>query len=163
MKRTPTLTAALAALALAALSLAGAADAAMKGSADVVKAAPAASRLSALPGETVEFAVQLEIADHWHLYAHGDSNFIGVDLVPAADFPLDNFDAEYPAGKEGEFFGEKVMMIEGSPIIRASAMVPAGAEPGDVRLDLSVTVQACDDKTCLAPAKLPVSLTLTVE
>lgn len=136
---------------------------ALKGSADVVTAAPAAAAVHAAAGQRVTFAVAVDIKDTWHLYAHADTNFIGVDLVPAEDFPLADFQADYPAGHEGEFFGEKVFMISGQETIRASALVPADLPVGVVELELALTVQACDDKTCLAPAYLPVKLKLTVD
>jgi len=147
---------------LCTLLLAGAALAAgPRGSADVVKVAPAAKVVTAAPGSRVDFAVNVDIAAHWHLYAHGDSNFIGIDLVPDDTFPLEDFRAEYPAGREGEFFGEKVRVIEGGQAIKASALVPAGMT-GEQPLELHLTVQACDDRTCLAPAKVPVTLTVKV-
>ena len=149
-------------LVIAAL-FAGAAQAQMKTSATVVKAKPAAATVTAKPGERISFEVNLDIAKTWHIYAHGDTNFIGVDLVPDEFFPLDDFKAEYPHGHEGEFFGEKVIMIEGQDVIKASAQVPAGMPAGEYDLNLAVTVQACDDKTCLAPADLPVAVKLKLE
>ncbi len=149
-------------MALILLLLAGSAFA-MKSSADVVTVKPATAQLSAAPGERVHFEVKVDIAKKWHLYAHGDSNFIGIDLVPAEGFPLQDLKAEYPHGHEGEFFGEKVLMIAGKVVIKASALVPATAKAGKHELPLSVTAQACDDKTCLPPADLPVSFTLTVK
>lgn len=137
--------------------------AALKGSGDVVKAAPRQKALAAARGQRVTFDVTLAIAPRWHLYAHGDTNFIGVDLVPDDTFPLEEFDASYPEGEPGEFFGEKVMMIEGSQVIKAEAVVPESLAPGVHKVKLGVTVQACDDKTCLAPASLPVELDLTVK
>ena len=142
---------------------AGLAFGALKGSSDVVKIVVEPAALSSVPGQRVSFEVKLDIQKTWHIYAHGDTNFIGVDLVPADGFPLEDFQAEYPAGHEKEFFGDMVAMIEGKDVIKASALVPAGLEKGDHELTLSVTVQACDDKTCLAPAFLPVTVKLKVE
>ena len=142
---------------------AGLAAGAMKGSADVVKAQALPTAVSAAPGDTVSFEVKLDIAETWHIYAHGDTNFIGVDLVPDDGFPLENFQAEYPAGHEKEFFGDMVVMIEGKDVIKASALVPADLAGGEHELALSVTVQACDDKVCLAPAFLPVAVKVKVE
>lgn len=142
---------------------AGFAFGAMKGSADVVKAAASPVSLSSAPGQRVSFEVKLDIQTKWHLYAHGDTNFIGVDLVPAEEFPLEDFQADYPAGHQKEFFGEMVAMIEGKETIKASALIPESMAKGDYELDLSVTVQACDDKTCLAPAFLPVAVKLKVK
>jgi thiol:disulfide interchange protein DsbD len=143
--------------------LAGSARAAIKGSADVVEVKPARTAVTAAAGQRARLDVKVDIARTWHLYAHGDSVFIGVDLVPDEDFPLADFRAVYPAGHEGEFFGEKVMMLEGKNVIEATALVPAGLEPGEHALGFHLTVQACDDKTCLAPAKVPVAMTLTIE
>ena len=148
--------------ALCTILLAGAClGAGPRGSADVVKAAPAAKVITATPGARVEFAVNVDIAPHWHLYAHGDTNFIGVDLVPEDTFPLGDFQAKYPAGIAGEFFGETVHMLEGSNVIEASAVVPEGMT-GEQPLELHLTVQACNDRTCLAPANVPVTLTVKV-
>ena len=103
---------------------AGLAFGVMKGSADVVKAVAQPTALSSAPGERVSFEVKLDIQKKWHLYAHGDTNFIGVDLVPSEEFPLEDFKAEYPAGHEKEFFGDMVFMIEGKAVLKASALVP---------------------------------------
>ena len=142
---------------------AGTASAQMKTSADVVSAAPAAGTVTAAAGQRVDFTIKLDIAKKWHIYAHGDTNFIGVDLVPSEYFPLDDFKAEYPHGHEGVFFGEKVMMIEGKDVINASALIPEGMPAGEYPLDFGVTVQACDDKTCLQPVDLPVAIKLQVK
>ncbi len=145
------------------LSLVTGAAFALKGSADVVDVKPLHAALSAAAGQRIDLDVKLDIARSWHLYAHGDSMFIGVDLVPDEGFPLKDFEAVYPEGHEGVFFGEKVRMLEGKNRITASALVPADLPVGVHTLGLQVTVQACDAKTCLAPAKVPVQVTLTVE
>jgi thiol:disulfide interchange protein DsbD len=142
---------------------AGTAQAQMKTSADVVKAAPAAAAVTGVAGQRVDFTINLDIAAKWHIYAHGDTNFIGVDLVTDEKFPLQDLQAEYPHGHEGEFFGEKVFMIQGKESIKASALIPEGTPAGEHGLSLGVTVQACDDKTCLAPTDLPVAIKLTVK
>jgi hypothetical protein len=136
---------------------------AMKGSADVVKASPSPAVLSSVAGERVSFDVKLDIRKKWHIYAHEDTNFIGVDLAPDEGNPLKELQAEYPAGHEKEFFGDMVFMIEGQDTITASALVPADLAKGEHDLFFSVTVQACDDKMCLAPAYIPVAVKLTVE
>lgn len=136
---------------------------AMKGSSDVVKAAAQPAALSSAPGDSVSFEVKLDIQKKWHIYAHEDTNFIGVDLVPDEGFVLENFQVEYPAGYEKEFFGDMVFMIEGKDVIKASAVVPVDLAKGEHEIGFSVTVQACDDKMCLAPSDLPVTVKLTVE
>lgn len=136
---------------------------AMKGSADVVTTMPGTPMVSAAPGTRVDFAIKVDIAKKWHIYAHGDSNFIGVDLVPVEGFPLQDLQAEYPHGHAGEFFGEQVVMISGQNLIKASALVPEGLAAGVHDLKFTVTAQACDDKSCLPPADIPVTVKLTVK
>lgn len=139
------------------------ASAAVKSSGDVVKASLKQKALTAAPGQRITFQVAVDIAPRWHCYAHGDTNFIGIDLMPDESFPLEEFDATYPPGKPGEFFGEKVQMIAGSGVVAAEAEVPPTLARGVHRVKLALTVQACDDKSCLAPANLPLEFELTVK
>ena len=136
---------------------------AFRASADVVKVTAVPGAVSAAAGERINFDINLDIVKKWHIYAHGDSNFIGVDLEPDDGPALDSFKLEFPHGHEGEFFGEKVVMIDGKSSIKASGLVPAGLAKGDYVMKFSVTAQACDDKTCLAPAYIPVSVKLMVK
>ena len=119
--------------------------------------------LTAGAGERVTFTIDLDIADKWHIYAHGDSNYIGVDLIPADGFPLTDLHVVYPEGHLGEFFGEKIRMIAGQESLEVTGLVPTDLAAGEHALDMAVTVQACDDKVCLPPADLPVSVKLTVK
>lgn len=144
-------------------ALCACAQGAMKNSGDVVNVFPSPRTIEAVAGQRIEFEVNLDIQKSWHLYAHEDTTFIGVDLVPAEGFPLQKFEAKYPAGHEGEFFGEKTVMIEGKEKIHAAAVVPEGLAPGEHVLEFALTVQACDNKTCLAPADLPVKVKLAVK
>ncbi len=91
-------------MSLVILMIAGGAQAAMKASADMVKTGPTTAEISAVAGERVAFEFKLNISKKWHLYAHGDSNFIGVDLVAAEAIPVQDIKVEYPHGHEGEFF-----------------------------------------------------------
>jgi hypothetical protein len=135
----------------------------MQNSGDKVQVSVAPGKLSAHPGARVSFKVNFTIEPKWHLYAHEDSMFIGIDLVPAEAFPLTDLKIDYPAGHEGEFFGEQVVILEGSDTVVATGTVPESLAPGTYALDLALTVQACDDKICLAPAHLPVAVELAVQ
>jgi hypothetical protein len=162
MKRHLLMNLGLAVLGLSVLTAAPAL-AALKGSGDVVKASLRQKALTAAPGQRITFQVAVDIAPRWHLYAHEDTNFIGLDLIPDDSFPLEEYDAEYPAGQAGDFFGEKVMMIAGSQTITGEAVVPETLARGVHKVKFGLTVQACDEKTCLAPASLPVEMDLTVK
>lgn len=136
---------------------------AFRASADVVKVSVVPGAVSAAAGERINFDIKLDITKKWHLYAHGDTNFMGVDLVPEDGPALDSFKVEYPHGHEGVFFGEKVVMIDGNEVIKASGLVPASLAKGEYVMKFSITAQACDDKSCLAPAYIPVSVKLMVK
>jgi thiol:disulfide interchange protein DsbD len=135
----------------------------MRTSADVVAVAPVPAQLAAAAGERVAFQITMNIEKTWHLYAHEDTMFIGIDLQPSEGFPLGDLQVDYPAGHEGTFFGETVVMLEGEEVIQASAAVPSDLAAGEHNLELALTVQACDDKVCLAPTDIPVNLKLTVK
>ena len=57
----------------------------------------------------------------------------------------------------------RAALIDGTSQIKASALIPAGLAKGEHKLEFGVTVQACDDKTCLAPTDLPVTVKLKVQ
>ena len=132
-------------------------------SADVVKVVPVPARLAAAAGERVEFKLNLHIQQKWHLYAHGDTSYIGIDLLPAEDFPLTELGIVYPEGHLGTIIGDPVIMLEGDEVIAVTGAVRSDLPAGDHALTLALTVQACDDKSCLRPSDVPVILILTVK
>ena len=134
----------------------------MRNSSNVVQASVVPGAATVAAGERVAFKVNVQIQEKWHLYAHEDSMFIGIDLFLPEGAPLQDLQVKYPDSHEGVFFGETVLMHEGDIVVEASALVPSGMEAGTHELELALTVQACDDKMCLAPADLPIALSLTV-
>lgn len=137
-----------------------------KSSADVVKVVGPAP-IAVKAGSPVTFEVKVEIAKHWHLYSHSyaedpESMYIGIDLTPAEDCPLKDVKVTYPAAVKGNFLGEEVMMHEGVLALKVTGNVPAAAK-GELAVSLSLAAQACDDKVCLRPADLPVTVKLNVQ
>jgi hypothetical protein len=138
-----------------------------KTSADVVKVVAVPATLTAKTGATITFEVKVEIAKHWHLYSHSyaedpESMYIGIALAAGDTFPLTNLKVVYPEAVKGSFLGEEVLMHAGTFALKVTATVPAGAK-GELSAPLSLTVQACDDKVCLRPADLPVTVKVTVQ
>ena len=145
--------AALSALALL-LTAAGPAPAqgGPKKSADVVKAEAKAGKPAADGSRTVTIALTIEKG--WHLYA----NPVGFeDLAPnqttvtftGANKP-DDVKIDYPPGKSVK---DKVLMAEYRTYedkVTIKAKVGAGSGP----LEVSLKVQACDERRCLAPSTL---------
>lgn len=134
---------------------------------DVITAKVLPAKITAKAGAEVSFKVDLHIADTWHLYDHSyvndpESFFIGVDLLPGEGASLAGFKAKFPAGEEGEFMEEKVVMLHHHAEIEVTVKLPADAS-GDIALPLVLSAQACDDKICLQPSDVPVTAHITVE
>lgn len=131
-------------------------------SASVVQARLRPESAKVAVGDTLRLTVEITIADGWHLYAHGDTSYYGIDLAAAAEGPVAPLRIDYPAGKETVLFGEKTRVLDGRLLIPVVAVVGPKAPLGRARLDLTLTVQACNDRLCLAPAFLPLPLRLEV-
>jgi DsbC/DsbD-like thiol-disulfide interchange protein len=135
----------------------GPAQAQAKKSDSVVKASATADKPDADGKQTV--TITLEIEKPWHLYANPVDN---EDLTPvqtivslSAKDKLANVKIVYPAGKLHAEKEEKYKIYEGKVTIKAQVKRASG---DDSPLEVSVKLQACNDKTCLFPAtiKIPV-------
>jgi hypothetical protein len=138
-----------------------------RSTADVVSVRVAPAELTAEPGGEVSFKVEMDIADTWHLYDHSyaedpESFFIGVDLMPGEGANLAGFQATFPRGEEGEFMGEKVVMLHHHAVIEVSVKLPHDTS-GEISIPFVLSTQACDDKICLQPSDVPVTAHVTVE
>lgn len=138
-----------------------------RSTADVVQAKVLPAGLVGKAGEAVTFTVHLDIADTWHLYDHQyaedpESYYIGVDLMPGEEANLAGFGVVFPAGEEGEFMGEKVVMLHHEATIEVTVTLPADAS-GKTSIPFVLAAQACDDKICLQPSDIAVTAAVTVE
>jgi hypothetical protein len=170
MRRFRTLLVLIALLALTTAACAGDAKAPAgppKTSADVVKVVAVPATLTAKAGAAIVFEVKVEIAKSWHLYSHSyaedpESMYIGIALAEGEGSPVTDLKVVYPAAVKGSFMGEEVMMHSGAMVLKVTAAVPAGAK-GELSVPLSLTAQACDEKVCLRPADVPVTVKVTVQ
>ena len=71
---------------------------------------------------------------------------------------------KYPVGSEYAVKGikAKLLVYSGTTVLRGELTVPKDAKPGALTLAFETQVQACTDRECLAPEKLPLILSLTV-
>ena len=115
-------------------------------------------------GSKVPLAVKLSLDEGWHVQAHEPSqpNLIGTR------FTLLNTDlgklseAVYPeAQKLATPLGE-LHVYGGTALMGARLEVPADAKPGKARLRVAVEFQACDDKRCLTPERIELSLEIEI-
>jgi DsbC/DsbD-like thiol-disulfide interchange protein len=99
--------------------------------------------------------ITLDIENGWHVYANPVEN---EDLTNAqtvvsisAKLKLENVKVEYPAGKLQKDHGEKYKIYEGKAVIKAQVKRAKG---DNSPLEMTITLQACNDKTCLLPATI---------
>lgn len=114
-----------------------------------------------------EFDVTLTIAvkPGWHTYA----NPTGVEGIPPTRVSLDPGQGatlvrvEYPRGTSKVLASsgkEKVALYEGKAVLTARVKLDEGVKAVPGSLNFTVQYQACNDRACLAPAKLKVAVTL---
>ncbi len=112
----------------------------------------APAEVSANVGGTVSITVGLDIDKGWHLYAHGDTTYYGISVTGLDTVPLAAVKVAYPVGHKGKFLGEKVTLLEGKEELTITGILMVEL---DEPLVLELECQACDAKSCLAPAWIP--------
>jgi uncharacterized protein YyaL (SSP411 family) len=118
-------------------------------------------------GGTVEIPLTLAIRDGYHLYANDPGS---EDVIPTAvtmarveGIALD--DVDYPKGtpRTLEANGpEKLNLYEKEVSINVRVRADRSLTPGRKGVTLRVKYQACNDRSCLAPATLEVPVTVEV-
>jgi len=111
-------------------------------------------------GGTVSIPVDIEIDKGWHLYAHGDTTYYGISVAGLDTLPLAAVAVDYPAGHEGKFLGETVILLEGAERLTITGILMTEL---DEPLCFELECQACDDKSCLAPAWIPFEVAVKPE
>jgi hypothetical protein len=128
-----------------------------KGSDSVVRATAVAEK-TADGKQTIK--VVLAIDNQWHLYANpvgnADLESNKTTLTVSGKVPLKSVQIEYPKGKlvKDSIVGN-YQVYEGKIEIKAVVERAAG-DTGP--FELSVKLSACNDKTCLQPAKIKLSV-----
>jgi thioredoxin:protein disulfide reductase len=135
-------------------------------SADKVQVRAYLSTDAVHPGGAFDAALQLDIAEHWHINSHfATGEFLiatEVLLEPSAAFELSG--VRYPPGQLYQFsFSEELVDVyEGTVFIYLNLRAADGLEAGDYQLNGRLIVQACEDKVCLAPSEMPVGFEIPV-
>jgi len=126
-----------------------------------------ASRRKAAPGETIDVELRLTIDKGWHVNSHRP---LGKDLVAttvalAKGSPAALGEVDWPPGTKVklELSPEALRVYEGTVRIAVPVRLAPAAAPGPAKLALTVTTQACNDRTCLAPATATLALPVEVE
>ncbi|HUJ08444.1 MAG TPA: cytochrome c biogenesis protein CcdA [Verrucomicrobiae bacterium] len=114
------------------------------------------------PGSPFRIAVIIDLAEPWHVNANNVST---EGLIPTTlNFPssasvsIDRI--TYPLGERMKvgWADEPVALYTGRTIILIEARTKADAKPGPVTLEGSLRYQACNDRLCIAPKTVPVTI-----
>jgi thiol:disulfide interchange protein DsbD len=117
-------------------------------------------------GDTVAAAVVMNIDEGWHVNAHDPTldYLIGTELNINDQTGLTVSEIQYPKSERFSFAfaGEPLDVYHGSAPIFVTLKASSKLEPGTYTLDGSLRVQACDDKSCLPPSTIDISIPVDV-
>ncbi len=132
--------------------------------AELVKVRSLIASTATTPGSTVEAAVVVEIAEHWHINsAKPYESYLIAAKVQFDTLPgITPRTIRYPAGQDAELMGEKMSVYEGQTTIRFKIDVAETVAEGDYTVPVRFTYQPCDNKECRAPQTVAVDLAMTV-
>jgi thiol:disulfide interchange protein DsbD len=120
----------------------------------------------AQPGGTVQAAIRVTIANGWHINSHTPTfdYLIGTEITfqPNNHSVVSNI--QYPQGKKVSlgFAEQPVDLYEGTITIFASLKISATHKLGADTLRGTLTAQACNNQTCLAPVSIDVVIPIHV-
>jgi len=138
-----------------------------QGSDRVVKARGYASVDGVRQNDKFKVAIALEVGDGYHVNAHHPSldYLIATDVKFEPSSGITFADSKYPAPKKKKFEfapDTELAVHEGTVFITADAQADSSLKPGPLSIRALVTVQACNDSQCLAPADLTVEIPISV-
>ena len=116
------------------------------------------------PGETAELRLTLEIEPGWHIQSAKPSR---ADLVPTSvELGLaEGFvpgEMRFPDGSLAPLGGERLSVYAGKVVVRVPIRAKPGAPNGRAPIIARIRFQACDEKRCLNPEQVELSLALGV-
>ena len=124
------------------------------------------SKSSALPGEKIRVALQLDIEKGWHINAHKplETSLIPTGVVLETDpfLTLENIHYPKPKRKTFEFIQGELAVYEGKVLIFMDLTVSTKATPGESRISGKIKYQACDDRSCLLPMEAAFSASIPI-
>jgi hypothetical protein len=129
------------------------------------------SSAEVVPGQKLSLSFDITPKRGMHVYAPGkhDYQVIAVKLdpqpwmkVPATTYPPSEIYYFKELDEKVETYGKPFTLVQDITVLNTAAAKKAlAASP--ITLSGRLEYQACDDKVCYAPKKVPVSFTLTVK
>ncbi len=124
------------------------------------------SKSSALPGEEIRVALQLDIEKGWHINAHKPRETYLVPTEVALEenphFTVEKIHYPKPKRKTFEFIQGELAVYNGKVLFFMDLAVSAKAAPGMGRISGKIKYQACDDRSCLLPMEVGFSVSIPI-
>jgi thiol:disulfide interchange protein DsbD len=118
------------------------------------------------PGGTVQAAIHVTVANGWHINSHTPTfdYLIGTEIVFQSNQNIRILNIQYPPGKKVSlgFAEQPVDLYEGTVTIHVSLKISDNHKLGSDTLHGTLTAQACNNQTCLAPASLEIAIPLHI-
>ena len=135
-------------------------------SAPVVVTVAQPASVSLVPGSKGEGRLTVTVKNGYHVQANpaSEPNLIPLRLEMESDSRVRTGKPIYPAGRPYRLTGAEsdLSIYDGTFEIRLPLDAPRGAAPGELTLKGALLYQACNDRLCLRPASVPVSLVVKV-
>ncbi|HYB60017.1 MAG TPA: protein-disulfide reductase DsbD domain-containing protein [Methylomirabilota bacterium] len=117
-------------------------------------------------GRAFEIAVVAHIRAGYHINAHKPTldYLIPTEVTPALPQGITISDAVYPEGQmmKFPFSPTELKVYEGEAVFRLHMHAAADATLGPRDIPLQLEYQACNDRSCLPPVKVPVTAHLEI-
>ncbi len=119
------------------------------------------------PGGSVRVELRFRVSPGYHINSNKPASefLIPTSLKLSPPASLAQGAVVYPAGKDLSFAfspKEKLNVYAGEFIVRAELRALASAAAGSYKVPGELRFQACNDRACFPPSKLPVQLEVTV-
>lgn len=134
--------------------------------AEAVVNVPAVEPVILAAGHEAEARVTVIVADGYHIQANPASSqfFVPTRLQLRAKGGVVPREPVYPLGRPYRLAGmpDELMTYEEAFVVVVPLVAGESAQPGDYLLQGSLRYQACDDRSCLFPATVPVNIPVRV-
>jgi hypothetical protein len=117
---------------------------------------------SASRGNRVTIVVELDLPPRMHVYAPGVKGYRPLTVDIDSDPMLLGYETDFPEPEtlHLEAIRETVPVYQGKVRILKDVSLSPRLREESVRIPLTFSYQACDDKVCYAPMKLPIAIDL---
>jgi uncharacterized protein len=121
------------------------------------------------PGSEFDAVVTVTVLNGWHIYGNPtgvpELKPTTLSLIPQIDRSVTLVKVSYPIGDAkilGSLGTEQVALYEHKVEFTVRLRLVADAKPGPTRFRFLLNYQACNDRLCMAPAKMAVPLSVSV-